>query len=120
MKASDFITESIPSGVNKLMSLLLFLRNRAEQSGAKNQISMNALSTMATGVGIPLSYDSFAAIHQQNPAIQNLVTDFNKDTVIFKNTDGKDDQSIATPDDVDIEPTTQVDKMAKRALKKRT
>ena len=39
---------------------------------------------------------------------------------LFKNTDGKDDQSIATPDDVDTEPTTQVDKMAKRALKKRT
>jgi hypothetical protein len=120
MKASDFITESVPDGADKLMSLLIFLRNRAEQLGAKTQISMKALSQMASGLGIPLTYDSFSAIHQSNPGIQNLVTDFNKDVVIFKNTDGEDDQTISTPDDADIKPTTNVDKMAKRALKKRS
>ena len=110
----------MPTGVDKLISLLIFLRNRAHQLGAKPQISMNALETMAKGLGIPLSYDSFNNLMQTDPRVKNLVSDYNNDTVIFKNTDGEDDQTIATPDDVDVKPTTQVDKMAKRALNKRT
>ncbi len=119
MKASDFITEKAPVGIDKLISFLLFLRNRAEQMGAKTQISMKAFSSMANRLGVPLSYDSFSELFQNNQSIQNLVTDYNKDLIIFKNTDGQDDQSIANASDVDLEPTTQVDKMAKRALNKR-
>lgn len=120
MKAEEFIIEKMPTGIDKLISLLIFIRNRATQLGAKPEISMSALETMAKGLGIPLSYDSFNNIVQTNPTVKNIISDYNNDTVIFKNTDGKDDQTISTPDDVDVEPTTQVDKMAKRALKKRT
>ena len=119
MKAIEFISEKVPEGVDKLASLLIFLRNRAEQKSLKPQVSLSAFSSMAQRLGIPLNYDSFNNLVQTNPTIQNLVQDFNNDTIVFKNTDGKDDQTIATPDDVDVEPTSTVDKMAKRALKKR-
>lgn len=119
MKAVEFIVEGMPEGVDKLASLLIFLRDRAQQINARPQISFRAFSTMAQRLGIPLNYDSFDNLVQTNPTIQNLVQDYNNNTVIFKNIDGQDDQSISSPSDVDVEPTSTVDKMAKRALKKR-
>ena len=120
MKAHEFISEKVPQGVDKLASLLIFLRNRAEQKSLKPQVSLSAFSSMAKRLGISLNYDSFSNLIQTSPTIANLVQDFNNDTIVFKNTDGRDDPNNATPDDVDVEPTSQVDKMAKRALNKRT
>lgn len=119
MKISELYENKPVQADKKIMSLLVFLRSRAEQTGAKPQISMNALIQMAQSVGVSLSYDSFSALIQSNPNFKNLVQDFNKDQVILNLTTG-DDVTIAGPDDLDIEPTDAVDKMAKRALKKRT
>lgn len=119
MKISELYESKPVQADKKIMSLLVFLRSRAEQTGAKPQISMNALIQMAQSVGVSLSYDSFSALIQSNPNFKNLVQDFNKDQVILNLTTG-DDVTIAGPDDLDIEPTDAVDKMAKRALKKRT
>ena len=46
MKAEEFIIEKMPTGVDKLISLLIFIRNRATQLGAKPEISMSALETI--------------------------------------------------------------------------
>lgn len=105
---------------NTLMSLLVFLRAKAEQAGSKAQISMDGLSKMAQSVGIPLNYDSFDALYQSNPNFANLVADYNQDTVILNLPGDKASPTISSKADLDVEPVTKVDKMAKRALKKRT
>ena len=105
---------------NTLMSLLVFLRSRAERTGSKAQISMDGLSNMAQSVGIPLTYDSFDALYQSNPNFANLVADYNQDTVILNLPGDKASPTISSKADLDAEPVTKVDKMAKRALKKRT
>jgi hypothetical protein len=119
MKIAQILEAKPTAADKKLMSLLVFLRSRADQTGAKPQISMNGLIQMAQSVGIPLSYESFSALVQSNPNFNNLVQDFNKDQVILNLTTG-DDATIAGPGDLDIEPTDAVDKMAKRALRKRS
>ena len=103
-----------------LMRLLVFLRSRAERSGSKAQISMDALSNMAQSVGIPLNYDSFDALYQSNPNFANLIADYNQDKVILNLPGDKASPTISSKADLDTEPVTKVDKMAKRALRKRT
>ena len=105
---------------NTLMSLLVFLRARAERTGSKAQISMDGLSNMAQSVGIPLTYDSFDALYQSNPNFANLVAQYNQDTVILNLPGDKASPTISSKADLDAEPVTKVDRMAKRALKKRT
>ena len=116
MRFDEFVIETDSS--NKVMSLLVFLKNRAEQTGAKPEISMDALSQMAQSVGISLTYDNFSTLVQSNPNFNALVSDFNQDTVVL-NLAG-DERTIATKADLDLEPVDKVDSMAKRALKKRT
>ena len=105
---------------NTLMSLLVFLRSRAERTGSKAQISMDGLSNMAQSVGIPLTYDSFDALYQSNPNFANLIADYNQDKVILNLPGDKASPTISSKADLDAEPVTKVDRMAKRALKKRT
>lgn len=103
-----------------LMSLLVFLRARAERTGSKAQISMDALSQMAQSVGISLNYDSFDTLYQSNPNFANLIADYNQDTVILNLPGDKSSPTISSKADLDTKAVTKVDKMAKRALRKRT
>lgn len=117
MRASEFIAED--KSTNKLMSLLVFLQNRASQEGAKPSMKMASFLQMAQSLQIPLTYDSFNSIMQSDPNFSNLVADYSRDDLIL-NLPGKDDVSISSKADLDVEPTDAVDKMAKRALRKRT
>lgn len=118
MRYEEFVIERVSDSTSKILSLLVFLKNRAEQTGAKPEISMNALSQMAGSVGIQLNYDSFNSLVQTMPAIKELVADYNQDQVVL-NLQG-DETTIASKADLDLEPVDKVDSMAKRALKKRT
>ncbi|MGY8867148.1 MAG: hypothetical protein ACKVJK_16245 [Methylophagaceae bacterium] len=118
MRLAEIISEQQSDSSNKILSLLVFLQSRAEQTGAKPQISMSALSQMAHGVGVSLTYDSFSNLMQSNPSFKSLVSDFNAEEVVL-NLAG-DEQTIASKADLDLEPVDKVDSMAKRALKKRT
>ncbi len=116
MRFEEIVIETDSS--NKIMSLLVFLKNRAEQTGANPEISMDALAQMASSVGVSLTYDNFSTLVQGNPAFETLVADFSQDTVVL-NLAG-DETTIASKADLDLEPVDKVDSMAKRALKKRT
>jgi hypothetical protein len=116
MRFDEFVIETDSS--NKVMSLLVFLKNRAEQTGGNPEVSMAALVQLAQSVGVALTYDNFSTLVQGNPNFKALVSDYNQDTVVL-NLAG-DERTIATKADLDIEPVDKVDSMAKRALKKRT
>tara|TARA_B100001057_G_C22181254_1_gene693286 strand:+ start:113 stop:469 length:357 start_codon:yes stop_codon:yes gene_type:complete len=118
MRFEEIVQERQTDSSNKIMSLLVFLKNRAEQTGAKPEISMNALSQMASSIGIQLNYNSFDGLMQSNPAFKELVADYNQDSVVL-NLQG-DETTIASKADLELEPVDKVDTMAKRALKKRT
>jgi hypothetical protein len=118
MRASEFIRED--SATNKLMSLLVHQIHRIKQAGGPAEMEMDALIQMAQSVGVQLnSEEDIANLVQTNPNFNNLIADFSADKVILK-IPGKDNATIASKADLDVEPVDTVDKMAKRALKKRT
>ena len=116
MRANEFIVEN--KATNKLMSLLVFLQSRASQEGAKPTLTMPSFLQMAQSLQIPLTYDSFDAVMQSNPNFSKLVSDYSEDKIVL-NLPG-DETTISSKADLDVEPTDAVDKMAKRALRKRT
>ena len=103
MRIQEIITETAPEAVvGQIASLIIFLRNRAEQKNSKLEISTNALINMAQGMDIPLSKESFKSMAEQNTAIKNLIKDFNDKTITLKS-HGEEDELEPEIDPAELE-----------------
>jgi hypothetical protein len=120
MRILELFETTALTAEKQLMSLLVHQIARINQTGGPAEIRMSALIQKARSAGIHLnSSDDIETIINQNPNFKNLISDFNADTIIL-NIPGDDPATISSKADLDVEPVDAVDRMAKRALKKRT
>ncbi|MCX7592439.1 MAG: hypothetical protein N2235_01520 [Fischerella sp.] len=114
MRLHDLIREDT-GNYSALMTVLSYLRSRAEKIGQGQKIKTLTLINMVKNAGdSAFNYGSLVNANKKNPAIKNLIKSFNQDEVILT---GNSDSSV------DLEkinaPTDTVGKMAKQALSKR-
>tara|TARA_R110000823_G_scaffold75450_4_gene172620 strand:+ start:2693 stop:3094 length:402 start_codon:yes stop_codon:yes gene_type:complete len=117
--------------LDALISVLNFLRQRANDKRVVGKISFDALSKIMNNLDQHIDYGTFSNIFDTHPALKNLVKDFNeKDIVLLPFGDEPEEEMPDTlgpqqPDDEEELPdqTPAVDNtvntMAKRALGKR-
>jgi len=102
--------------------LVLLFRNqiqRANSEGAPAQLSYQAITSLMKSSGHgSFDYGVFKSLYDASPEIQAIVQNYNEDGVILNTKMQRDaDGSV---DDVDSSPTNNVEKMAKRATKRRS
>ena len=102
--------------------LVLLFRNqiqRANAEGSPAELSYQAITNLmkASGHG-SFDYGVFKSLYDTSLEIQAIVQNFNEEGVVL-NTDMQRDAD-GTIDDVDSSPTNNIEKMAKRATKRRS
>lgn len=102
--------------------LVLLFRNqvqRANAEGAPAELSYQAITNLmkASGHGA-FDYGVFKSMYDTSPDIKAVVKNFNQDGVVL-NTDLQKDAE-GNLDNVDSSPTNNIEKMAKRATKRRS
>lgn len=100
--------------------LILLLRNqikRADSSDSYAMLSWTAINNLMADMGHGMyNYDDFKTAYDTNPALKQIVNNFNKDGVVL-NTNTEAPKADAG---TDIAPDKAVDTMAKRATKRRS
>lgn len=104
-----------------LVSILQFIKGRAEDQKAPAKISTSSLINLVKNAGHPnFSYADLVDAHEQMDTVKNLVKSFSKDEVILRTDDDANDSEA---DDLMSQPTQDsedtVKSMAKRSLKTR-
>jgi|SRR5210317_794231 hypothetical protein len=102
--------------------LVLLFRNqiqRANAEGSPAELSYQAITNLMKSSGHgDFDYGVFKVMYDSSPEIQSIVQNFNQDGVVLNTQMQKDaDGSV---DDVDSSPTNNIEKMAKRATKRRS
>jgi len=102
--------------------LVLLFRNRVQRANAQGipaELSYEEITNLmkASGHG-SFDYGVFKSLYDSSPEIQAVVQNFNEDGVVL-NTQMQQDAD-GTIDNVDSSPTNNVEKMAKRATKRRS
>lgn len=98
----------------KLAALAQFLIGRAGDTNASKTISTDAFIKLAQRMGVSLTQQQLSLI-SQNPPLNGLITNVEPDKITFKGAEPEVDDSDMTPD----QAQATVDKMAKRATKKK-
>lgn len=108
MRLYEFDGSSADS--SRLLTVLNHIRSKYKQKGVPPKIKMQSLINMVRNAGDQsFNYDTLVSAHENNPAVQNLIKNFNQDTV-----DLSTDVVAGADSGQDSEKT--VDSMAKRAL----
>ena len=102
--------------------LVLLFRNQIQRANAENspaELSYQAITNLmkASGHG-SFDYGVFKSLYDASPDLQAVVKNFNQDGVVLNTQMQKD--ADGTVDDVDSSPTNNIEKMAKRATKRRS
>lgn len=109
------------------MALLNLLKSKAESSKLEPKISMQRVVELMRAQGHSFNYAIFTDL-AQDPAISNLVADYNKQSVTINAEGAEDEKDEAdvdvdtNDDDEDVEVEKQRDTvkdMAKRSLSRR-
>lgn len=94
----------------KLVALGQFLIGRADDTGAKKSISIDAFVNMAQSMGINLSATNIRDVSEK-PPLNNIIVNITDDEVIFTGA------NTASADTMTVDQAEKtVEKMAKRAL----
>ena len=107
-------------GPYNLLTVLNFLKNRYEEKNLKPVVSTRSLINMVRNTGLrDFNYETLVA-YNDDPKIKGLISNLSKDTIELKSdldSDSIQNQEIQnTPDS----PANTVQKMAKRAMNKRS
>lgn len=107
-------------GPYNLLTVLNFLKNRYEEKNLKPVVSTRSLINMVRNTGLrDFNYETLVAFNE-DPKIKGLISSLNKDTVeLISDLDSDSIQNTDiqnTPDS----PANTVQKMAKRAMNKRS
>ena len=94
----------------ELTALSQFLLSRADDTAAKNVISVDAFVKLAGNMGISLTPDRLFQLSQQEP-LSNVITSIDNNQITFK---GSEDPSATMTVD---QARDTVNKMAKRAIR---
>jgi hypothetical protein len=105
-----FEFENSNGSTKELVALSQFLLSRADDTNAKNSISVAAFIKLAANMGISISPQQLVQMAQQEP-LSNVIADVSDEQVTFK---GSEDSAVTMSVD---QARATVDQMAKRALK---
>ena len=116
MRFSEFI--AVPentSGEDAFKSLMMLLRQSANDEKEGSTISWDAISTYMNNIGHTMDYNTFKSMYDQKPGLKALVSDYDENGVTINTTADAPQQD----EPMDIPPDQVVGKMAKRAMNKR-
>jgi hypothetical protein len=94
----------------ELTALSQFLLSRADDTAAKNVISVGAFVKLAADMGISITADQLTQLSQREP-LSNVITSVNNGEIVFKVDEYPSE--IMTVD----QARDTVDRMAKRAIR---
>jgi len=98
-----------------LLSVLNYLRTNAEVKDSDGNIKMKTLISMVQKAGVTtFEYDNFVSAFQTNQAVQNLVSNYNKDSLQL-NLDSAESASVGSMGS-ELDQAATVNQMAKRAI----
>ena len=114
------VTEDGDEQSDALLSILDHLVHKADDSTehGESKISFATIIQLMRNLRQPIDFDGFKQLYDMNPAIGNLVRNFD-DEFITLNTDEELEVDMSDPQNIEQPSQNTVDHMAKRALKKR-
>ena len=108
----------VDSAVDAIMSAALLAQGRASEQNKQGKLSMTGFLQMLANSDVVIDYDGFKNIFDRTPALQNVIAQFNKDTITFKG-DSDDEDAGFEPPSGEMPDDERVAKMANRAMKTR-
>ena len=108
----------VDSAVDAIMGAAMVAQGRASQLNKQGKLSMNGFLQMLANSGIMMDYDGFKTVFDTNPALQNVIAKFDKDTVTFAGDSDDEGEGYEEPQ-TDMPDDERVAKMAKRAMRTR-
>tara|TARA_B110000444_G_scaffold246478_1_gene268066 strand:- start:597 stop:971 length:375 start_codon:yes stop_codon:yes gene_type:complete len=117
----DEFANSSSNPEDNLVTALELIRNRYKDDETLPKISTQSIIKLVLNTDRTFDYDALVSANENNPAIKNLIKSFNKDYVELHpaGNDGEND-STTTNTDGKTGTANTVNKMAKRAAKKRS
>jgi len=114
------VTEDGDEKSDALLSILDHLVHKADDSTehGESKISFATIIQFMRNLRQPIDFDEFKQLYDMNPAISNLVRNFD-DEFITLNTEEELEVDMSDPQNIEQPSQNTVDDMAKRALKKR-
>jgi|TARA_B100000686_G_scaffold354886_1_gene467969 hypothetical protein len=101
-----------------LMNTLMNMKGDADEKNTNSEISFDAVKGIMTNTGYPaFSYDLFKQMHDNSDALQNIVGDFDQETIKIKT-----EKDLETDPEMDFDnqgSTDKVKQMAKSAMNRR-
>ena len=108
----------VDSAVDAIMGAAMVAQGRASQQNKQGKLSMNGFLQMLANSGIMMDYDGFKTVFDTNPALQNVIAKFDKDTITFAGDSDDEGEGYEEPQ-TDVPDDERVAKMAKRAMRTR-
>ena len=107
----------VESSVDAIISAAMVAQARASKEDAVGRLSMSGFLQMLQNAGVVLDYEGFKSVFDKNPALKNVISKFDQDSITFVG-DSNDKGSYEEPT-TDMPDDERVAKMAKRAVRTR-
>jgi len=108
----------VDSAVDAIMSAAMVAQGRASQSNKQGKLSMNGFLQMLANSDVIIDYDGFKTVFDTNPALQNVIAKFDKDSITFVGDSDDEGEGYEEPQ-TDMPDDERVAKMAKQAMRTR-
>lgn len=116
MRINEFTDPNTPE--SSLITALELIRHRYKNEETIPKITTDSLINMVANTDENFDYDSLVLANENNPAVSNLIKNYNKDFVELHSADPSQEQTTTNTNSNDA-PADTVSQMAKRAGKKR-
>lgn len=107
----------VPDPVDTVISVSSLIADASEETGEAVTVDMDLFLKKLYNAGVNLDYTGLKNLYDTNPAIKNVIQNFNDDKITF--TGGEPDEDEYEKPTGDVDPETKVDQMAKRATRRR-
>lgn len=119
VSAEEQLKGSDTSGL--VVQVLMFLKGRSEDKGLTPKINTESLIKLVHNAGdVTFDYSSLVDAYEKNPAVKELIQDFNEDELIIKTADTEGEELSGSEENKKADPEVTVSSMAKKALNKRS
>jgi len=123
VRLNEFIHSPKNTPESNLTTALELIRNRYKDIPTPPKISTKSLINLVLNTDRTFDYDALVNAVETNPAVKNLIKNYNADYVELRSADESDDDTATTTVTPDGEttqaPVDTVANMATRAAKKR-
>lgn len=129
MRISEIVVEDVSADEqlkgsdtsNLVVQVLMFLKGRSEDKGLTPKINTDSLIKLVHNAGdVTFDYPSLVKAFEENPAVKELIQDYNEDELIIKTADTEGEELKGSEENTKADPEATVSGMAKKALSKRS